>query len=106
MAAQRITLTLPSEVVTAIDRTTHDRDSFVTDAVRHEIDRRKEAQLRRSLDGPHPETSELAVSPSSNWPAGVPRDEWDDLLTSDLGEEIRWEEGKGWQRQIAAAWCS
>lgn len=98
MAAQRIALTLPSEVISAIDRTTHDRDSFVADAVRHEIDRRKEAQLRRSLDSPHPETSKAAGSPLPNWPTGVPRNEWDELLTSELGEEIRWEERKGWQR--------
>ena len=97
MAAQRIALTLPSEVITEIDRTTHDRDSFVEDAVRHEIDRRREDQLRRSLDDPHPETSKAVGSSPSNWPTGVPHDEWDELLRSELGEEIRWEEAKGWQ---------
>lgn len=98
MAAQRITLTLPSEVVTAIDRTTHDRDSFVTDAVRHEIDRRREDQLQRSLDRPHPETSMANKSVPRDWPTGVPHDEWDELLTSELGQDICWEEEKGWQR--------
>ena len=44
--AERVTVTMPSELVAGIDRIEANRSRFIAEAVRHE--------LRRSLEAPHP----------------------------------------------------
>ena len=52
---ERVTVTLPADVVRDIDRREKNRSKFVTETVRHELDRRRRDELRRSLQNPHPE---------------------------------------------------
>jgi len=47
-AVERITVTLPDDLVKDIDRREKNRSKFVMDAVRHELDRRRPAELIRS----------------------------------------------------------
>lgn len=95
---QRISVSLPEELVNEIDRSAPDRDSFVAEAVKHELTRRQKDGLQASLEYPHAKTLLVAEAPLCEWPEGVPADEWSDVLDEDSGEEIRWVEGKGWQR--------
>ena len=57
---ERVKVTLPHDLVRDIDRREKNRSKFVAEAVRHELDRRRRTELRRSLRNPHPETAELA----------------------------------------------
>src|ERR1017187_5167486 len=49
----RVTVTLPSDLVRDIDRREKNRSKFVAEAVRNELDRRRRDELRRSLHNPH-----------------------------------------------------
>ena len=60
VSVERVTLTLPNDLVRDIDRRENNRSKFVAEAVRHELDRRRRAELRRSLQNPHPESAALA----------------------------------------------
>jgi len=51
---ERVTVTLPSQVVKDIDRVESNRSRFIVVAVRHELDRRRREELNRSLRKPHP----------------------------------------------------
>ena len=55
---ERVTVTLPNDLVRDIDRRERNRSKFVADAVRHELDRRRREELRRSLQNPHTESAE------------------------------------------------
>ncbi len=54
----RVTVTLPNDLVGEIDRREKNRSKFIAEAVRNELDRRRRDELRRSLDNPHPESAE------------------------------------------------
>ncbi len=54
---ERVTVILPNDLVRAIDRREKNRSKFVAEAVRNELDRRRRAELRRSLHNPHPESA-------------------------------------------------
>ena len=95
MPAARITITLPPELVSEIDRRERNRSRFVLDAVRREIHRRRREELRRSLDHPHPESSELADAGLGEWGARGAADDAN-LLDPSAGKSIRWVEGQGW----------
>ena len=49
VSVERVTVTLPNDLVRDIDRRENNRSKFVAEAVRHELDRRRRAELRRSL---------------------------------------------------------
>ena len=95
MPAARITITLPPELLSEIDRRERNRSRFVLDAVRREIHRRRREELRRSLDHPHPESSELADAGLGEWGARGAADDAN-LLDPSAGKSIRWVEGRGW----------
>ena len=92
----RVTVTLPSDLVRDIDRREKNRSKFVAEAVRHELDRRRRAELQRSLKNPHPEGAELAREGLEEWPHEMPGDAADELLDSAAGREVRWVPGAGW----------
>jgi hypothetical protein len=96
MPAARITITLPPELISEIDRRERNRSRFVLDAVRREIHRRRREELRRSLDHPHPESSELADAGLEEWGARGEAAGDVSLLDSSAGKSIRWVEGRGW----------
>lgn len=72
-SVERVTVTLPDDLVREIDRLERNRSKFIAEAVRREIDRRRREQLRRSLESPHPESIELAEQGWRNGSALFPR---------------------------------
>jgi Arc/MetJ-type ribon-helix-helix transcriptional regulator len=93
---ERVTVTLPNELVRDIDRREKNRSKFVAEAVRHELDRRRRAELRRSLQNPHPESAELAEQGLEEWTSGLPKEDTEALVDSGAGKPVRWVSGEGW----------
>ncbi len=54
---ERVTVTMPGELVAGIDRIEGNRSRFITEAVRHELQRRQRQELLRSLEAPHPHSA-------------------------------------------------
>jgi Arc/MetJ-type ribon-helix-helix transcriptional regulator len=95
-SVERVTVTLPNDLVRDIDRRGKNRSKFVAEAVRHELDRRRRADLRRSLQNPHPESAELAELGFEEWARSLPEEDTEALLDSSLGTPVRWVPGEGW----------
>ena len=93
---QRVTVTLPNGLVQEIDRQEKNRSKFVAEAVRHELDRRRRGELRRSLQSPHSESVELAEQGFDEWSRGLPEEDIESLVDSGAGTAIRWVPGEGW----------
>jgi hypothetical protein len=96
MLTERLTVTLPADVVEDIDRRERNRSRFILDAVRRELKRRQREDLKRSLDHPHPETSELADAGLAEWGARLPHDKASGLVDVRAGRAVRWVPGRGW----------
>jgi Arc/MetJ-type ribon-helix-helix transcriptional regulator len=92
----RVTVTLPDDLIRDIDRREKNRSKFIAEAVRNELDRRRRAELRRSLDKPHPESVELAELGFEEWSRGLPEEDAAALVDPNAGKPIRWVPGKGW----------
>ena len=93
---ERVTVTLPTDLVRDIDRREKNRSKFVADAVRHELDLRRREELRRSLRHPHPESAELADEGFEAWTRNLPEEDSEALVDSSAGKPVRWVAGKGW----------
>lgn len=93
---ERVTVTLPNDLVKDIDRQEKNRSKFVAEAVRHELDRRRRAELRRSLQNPHPESVQLAEQGLDEWTRGLPEEDTEALVDSSAGQPVRWIPGEGW----------
>ena len=98
-ASERVTVTLPAEVVRDIDRREKNRSKFVLDAVRHELARRRREGLRRSLRSPHSESEPLAEAGFDDWVGGLPDEDASALVDAKAGTPVRWVLGKGWVRE-------
>jgi hypothetical protein len=96
-SAERVTVTLPGDVVREIDRLEKNRSRFVLEAVQHEIERRRREELQRSLENPHPETEELAEAGLDDWASSLPQEDAADLVDLSAGKPVRWVPGKGWE---------
>jgi Arc/MetJ-type ribon-helix-helix transcriptional regulator len=96
MAIERVTVTLPAEVVEDIDRREPNRSRFILEAVRRELKRRQRQELNRSLQNPHPDTSELADAGFEEWAAKLPEEKASDLVDLRAGRSVRWVPGRGW----------
>jgi hypothetical protein len=92
----RVTITLPTEVVQEIDRREANRSRFVLEAVKRELTRRRREELRRSLRSPHPESARLAKVGIADWAKGLPPDDAQELVDLNAGTPVRWVPGKGW----------
>ena len=92
----RVTVTLPDDLVKDIDRREKNRSKFVAEAVRNELDRRRREELRRSLHNPHPESAELAEQGLEEWTRGLPQEDAEALVDGSAGKSVRWISGKGW----------
>lgn len=88
-AIDRVTVTLPDDLVKEIDRREKDRSKFVAEAVRRELDRRRRAELRRSLENPHPESAALAEQGLEEWSRGLPEEDAVALVDSSAGRAVR-----------------
>ncbi len=95
-SVERVTVSLPMELVRDIDRRDSNRSKFVADAVRNELDRRRREDLRQSLENPHPESVELADEGLEAWAGSLPEEDTDSLLDNTAGKPIRWVLGEGW----------
>jgi hypothetical protein len=93
-SSDRVTITLPAELVKRIDRLEKNRSRFIAGAVERELARRRREELLRSLERPHPEAVELAEADLGEWAADLPEDER--LVDLSLGRPVRWVEGEGW----------
>ncbi|MCP9807927.1 hypothetical protein KBY58_00580 [Cyanobium sp. HWJ4-Hawea] len=94
--SERVTVTMPAELVAGIDRIKRNRSRFIAEAVRHELKRRQQQELLRSLEEPHPDslpTSELGLE---SWSQELPEGD-QNLLDPNDGVSLHWESGKGWQ---------
>lgn len=95
MSNERVTVTLPRDLVDEVDRKERNRSKFVREAIRHELERRRREAVRRSLLSPHPESRETAELGLQAWAVGLPeRDE--ELLDPQAGTEVEWRPGEGW----------
>ena len=93
---ERVTVTMPDDLVKEIDRREKNRSKFVAEAVRGELDRRRRAELRRSLENPHPESDELAEQGLEEWSRGLPEEDAEALVDTSAGKAVRWVAGEGW----------
>jgi hypothetical protein len=97
---ERVTVTLPAQVVEDIGHFERNRSRFVLEAVERELARRRREGLLRSIGNPHPDASELADAGLAEWAAGLPADD-DDLVDMAAGRPVRWVEGQGWVEEHA-----
>jgi hypothetical protein len=84
-AIERVTITLPTDLVKDIDRREKNSSKFVAEAVRNELDRRRRAELHRSLQNPHPESAELTEQGLAEWARGLPEEDTDLLVDAGAG---------------------
>jgi hypothetical protein len=97
---ERVTVTLPIDLVEGIDRLERNRSRFITQAVEHELVLRRREGLLRSLASPHPEAVELAETGLADWVASLPVDD-EGLVDEAAGKPVRWVEGQGWLEESA-----
>jgi metal-responsive CopG/Arc/MetJ family transcriptional regulator len=71
-SVDRVTVSIPNDLVRDIDRPEKNRSKFVAEAVRNELVRRRRDELRRSLQNPHAESVELAEQGLEEWTRGLP----------------------------------
>jgi Arc/MetJ-type ribon-helix-helix transcriptional regulator len=93
---ERVTVTLPDDLVRDIDRREKNRSKFVAEAVRRELDHRRRTELNRSLQNPHPESAELAEHGFDDWSRGLPEEDAEALVDIRAGKAVRWVPGEGW----------
>lgn len=93
---QRVTVTLPNTLLRDLDRREKNRSKFVAEAVRRELDRRRHAELFRSLQSPHPESLELAEQGLDEWSRSLPEEDAETLIDASMGHAVRWISGEGW----------
>lgn len=91
---ERITITLPANLVREVDQLERNRSRFIAEAVQHEVARRRRAALLESVQNPHPETTQFADAGLTDWTPELPDDEA--LLDPSTGSPVRWVEGLGW----------
>ncbi|MCX5954531.1 MAG: ribbon-helix-helix domain-containing protein [Cyanobacteria bacterium] len=94
--AERVTVTMPSELVAGIDRIEANRSRFIAEAVRHELQRRQRLELLRSLEAPHPDSAATAALGLADWAEALPEGD-SDLLDPSAGEPVHWRPESGWQ---------
>jgi hypothetical protein len=94
MLTERVTITMPQEIVRQIDGLTKNRSRFIVDAVRRELARQRREELRLSLRHPHEESDQVAELGVADWGAALPDDS--DLLERGSGRAVRWRSEEGW----------
>jgi hypothetical protein len=97
-STERVTVTLPAELVEEIDRLERNRSRFIAQAVERELIRRRREGLLRSIRHPHAEAAELADTGLADWAASLPAGD-DDLVDVNAGKPVRWVEGEGWMEE-------
>jgi hypothetical protein len=98
--SERVTVTMPADLIAGIDRFERNRSRFIADAVRHELKRRRRQELLRSLEEPHPDSLTTASLGLESWSQGLPAGD-EALLDPRGGVPLRWSEEQGWQEPEA-----
>ncbi len=98
-AMERVTVTLPAELVERIDQLERNRSRFIAEAVESALAQRRRDALRQSVQSPHPETTDRVDIGLSDWVSDLPGDET--LVDTNAGTPVRWVEGQGWIRETA-----
>ncbi len=97
MSAQTITVQLPLDLIRDIDSEAVDRNEFVQEAVRHELQlRRRRQQLLHAEAHPHPESRQWAELGFAGWMSSLPEEGVSERVDLDGGTAVRWVPGKGW----------
>jgi post-segregation antitoxin (ccd killing protein) len=96
---ERVTVTLPTDLVERIDQLERNRSRFIAEAVEHELTQRRRDALLQSIQNPHPETTELVDIGVRDWVSDLPGDET--LVDANGGTPVRWVEGQGWIEESA-----
>jgi hypothetical protein len=91
--AERVTVTLRSDLLEETDRVERNRSRFISEAVEHELQRRREALLQ-SVVNPHPETATLADVGIGDWMKDLPEE--DNLVDLSTGSTVSWVDGRRW----------
>jgi len=86
----------PGDLLRDIDRREKNRSKFVAEAVRRELDRRRRAELWRSLEKHHPKSAELADQGLEEWSRMLPEEDTEALVDTSAGKAVRWVPGEGW----------
>ena len=94
---ERVTVTLPADLVEKIDQLERNRSRFIAEAVEHELAQRRRDALRQSIRNPHSETTQLVDLGLSEWISELPNDET--LVDASAGTPVRWVEGQGWTKE-------
>jgi Arc/MetJ-type ribon-helix-helix transcriptional regulator len=95
MPNERVTVTLPSQLLDDIDQQERNRSKFIRRAIRRELERRRRKALRASLSSPHSEASEVAGFGLDEWVAAAAEGD-EALVDSDAGTAVEWVPGHGW----------
>jgi len=96
---EHVTVSLLADLVRDIDRLERSRSSFVTEAIRHELDRRRHHELRHSLQSPHRDSIDLAEQGLEEWKQSLPEEDVNELVDLGVGKPIRWVPGQGWMEE-------
>lgn len=97
VAKARVTVTLPSDLLEEIDRQVKNRSSFILEAVRRELERRRLELLQKSLESPHCDSKDVENLGFEDW-VGASQEE-PGLLDFGAGRNVRWNPGEGWAIQ-------
>ena len=92
--AERVTVTLRSDLLEEIDKLERNRSKFIGQAVERELHRRRREALLQSVSNPHPETTGLKEIGLADWVKDLPEE--NDLVDGSAGIAVRWVEGRGW----------
>jgi hypothetical protein len=92
---ERVTVTLPAELVAGIDQLEKNRSRFIAIAVEHELARRRREGLLLSIRKPHIEAEEVAELGFAEWASSLPHED-EPLVDLKAGKAVRWIEGQGW----------
>ena len=93
---ERVTVTLPADLLRDVDRWNKNRSKFVAEAVRNELEHRRRAELRLSLQNPHPDAESLADEGLADWAGRLPDEDTNALFDSTAGKAVRWVPDVGW----------
>ena len=94
--SERVTVTMPSDLVLAIDRCETNRSRFIALAVRNELQNRRRIALEQSLQEPHGEARASSSLGLCDWLENLPEND-NELLDPRLGMKLEWTTDQGWQ---------
>ena len=95
MSSERVTITLPPDLLAAVDRRGGSRSAFVQSALRHELERLEQAEFQKSLSEPHSDSLAVAEAGLGEWAEALPSGD-EALLDPEVGVAVHWIPGEGW----------